>query len=314
MPRDVLLLDGTTQTIGGETFCLQSRHGSAGGEGYVIPVVRLAEGERLMLKCYRLPSPERRQRIEFLSSLNMRQLPGLPAAWFDAAPCMVVGTKVLVPRPKGGQDEVEIEGYLATFIEGRTLEECLADEAWDPTLETRRDLARHLCMAVQILEDADQLVHGDLSGRNILVTHGPRPELRLIDFDGFYHHRVRPILCTKAPGGRGWGSDGYRSPVYRSPDDSMVVTTDRVAMAVLAYELVVRRPGDATLLSRDTFLDQQAIDNMRPTLPQEIVDRWPEGWELVRQAIAANPPDKAPSPERWRAVITDLATLSNAVR
>jgi hypothetical protein len=275
----------------------------AGGEGYAIPVVHAESNRRFILKTYHLPSPERKTRITFLSSLPLQRL--FPT--LVAAPAIVVEKDFELPGAAGANNLVRIEGYLAELIEGETFAELIGG-GWDPPFDLRLRLAAQLCNSVRVLEGGG-LVHGDLSSNNIMVAapESVQPALELIDFDGFYHSGVPPIPCTEESGGRGWGSHGYRSAAYQAMDETVLVTSDRVAMSALALELVILRPDDLELLERETLLDQVEIDAHNPQLPPEVAARWAEGWALVQRAFAAERPGDAPSPKEWCSAIARLA-------
>jgi hypothetical protein len=290
-------LEGTTHDMGGIVVrFVEGGNGRpaawAGGEGYAAPV-RLASGAPHFLKIFRLPTAERRLRARFLSSLELGSLP-LRQRLFEAAPTRTVQAAIDVPD----EGNLAVEGHLAPSIPGKSFEGLL-QESWEPSLDARVGLARQLCAAVEVLEGGG-LTHGDLSAANIMVVDagGPRPELRFIDFDGFHHEGVPPVPYTaKEKGGRAWGTPGYRAPAFkRGPD--VLVTSDRVAMGILALELIALRHDDE--LPQDHLLDQREIDARSPRLPDEIAARWPAGWEMVQRAIAEHDPARAPSPEEWR--------------
>jgi hypothetical protein len=275
-----------------------------GGEGFAAPVrvqPRGAspdeKGEPHMLKVYLNPVEERRQRAHFLASLGLASLP-LRIKLFEAAPTLPVSHTIVVPKSGVA---VAVEGYLARFVDGHTLDELVTD-GWPADFAPRIAVARQLCLAIEILERGGNLVHGDLSPGNLIVlgANTPNPELRLVDFDGFHHTGVPPVPPGR--GGRTWGTPGYCAPAFQKRDRSVVVYSDRVAMAILVMEIVARRDGDPL---DATFLNQDEIYERRPTLPPELVARWPEGWRLVQSAIAALDPRAAPSPRQWRAALAE---------
>jgi len=290
-------LEGTAHDLNGVRVQFEeSQNGRpaawAGGEGYAAPV-RVAGGEPHFLKIFRLPTSERRQRAAFLSALALGRLP-LRQRLFEAAPTRTVCASIDVPD----EGNIVIEGHLAPSIQGNRFD-TLMQECWEGSIEARVGLARQLCAAIEVLEGGG-LTHGDLSAGNVMVVGatGPRPELRLIDFDGFHHGRVPPVpYTTKERGGRAWGTPGYRAPSFKRQAD-VFVTSDRVAMGILAMELVTLRHDDD--LEQDSFLSQASIDARAPELPDEIVARWPAGWELIRRAVSEDDPSRAPSPLDWR--------------
>jgi hypothetical protein len=281
-----------------------------GSEGYAAPVrvrhrASSDRGEPHMLKVYLNPVAERRERAAFLSALGLPSLP-LRIKLFEAAPTRPVSHTIIIPKSR---ESVAVEGYLAPFIAGVTFGELLVD-GWKADIAARISVARQLCLAVEVLEEGGKLVHGDLSPGNLLIlgAETPSPEIRLVDFDGFHHPDIPPVPTGK--GGRSWGTPGYCAPALKKRDHSVFVSSDRVAMAILVMEIVARRDED---LIDDTLLKQAEIYERRPTLPPEIIARWPEGWELVQRAIAADDPTSAPPPRRWRAALSELLHRGPAI-
>ncbi len=307
-------LEGQLRSIEGTNLrFVESDNGKpatwAGGEGFAVPVDAGTSG-RHILKIFKLPTPERVRRARFLSMLSLaslRSVSSLPL--FAAAPVWAVNGILDVP----GEGDLGVSGHLARFIHGRSFEDLLM-KGWDPPLDVRTRLARQLCIAVEILEGSGRLVHGDLSPANIMIVdaEASNPKLCLIDYDGFYHPEVPPVPISKdRSGGRSWGTPGYRAPEFRKGSDALV-DSDRVAMAILALELVVLRPEDAGDLTGDTLLEQKDIDARSPRIPEQIADRWPDGWALVQEAIAADVTARAPAPKVWRRALDQLDRLSRA--
>ena len=297
-------LEGTEHTLGGLTvrFERSSNHLPAarqGGEGYAAPVAT-SQGERYMLKTYHLPTIERKQRITFLSRLELRDL--LPV--FEAVPSAVIDDALTTPDGTS----VAVAGYVAPFVDGETVEGLL-NEGWDPPLPARLRLAAQLCSAVEVLESGG-LAHADLSMSNVMIIDAGAavPELRFIDFDGFHHADVPTVPCSDERGGRGFGQDGYRHRVYQAMDDTVTVTSDRCAMAALVFELVVLRGDDAGKLGRSTVLEQRDIAGGAVSAPAPIVARWREGWSMLERAFAAPRPENAPAPAEWYEAIVRFAT------
>jgi hypothetical protein len=298
-------LEGSPHQLGGEVllFDRSPNHLPAareGGEGYAVPVQ--CRGARCMLKTYVLPSEQRRLRARFLADVRLDEV--FPC--FEAAPkTAIVGT---IEDPSAGR--IEVEGHLATFVEGETLESLLTDN-FDPPAVIRCALAGQLCTAVRLLESA-QLVHGDLAMNNIMITglEAQVPTLRLIDFDGFYHPEVEVLPCTRSRGGRGFGQDGYRHRAYRAKDETVVVTSDRPALAALLYEIVCLTSADTAALQRGTLLEQDELDDGRVSVADAISTRWPEGFDLVRRAFECPSPEEAPSPAEWSEALSSRIGVS----
>ena len=309
IPASLQKLEGTSHDLAGLRIRFeQGQNGRpaawAGGEGFAAPVY-LSDGEPHFLKIYRLPTPERQKRASFLAALDLGRLP-LRQRVFHAAPTRPVRAEVQVPE----EGPLVVEGHLAPSIPGQKFE-ALMLEGWDPPFEARIALARQLAIAVEVLEGGG-IAHGDLSGANVMVVdaQSAHPELRLIDFDGFFRDGVPSVPPSTEKGGRAWGTPGYRAPAFKRGSDACV-TSDRVALAVLLMEIMTLRHDDD--LGRDTFLDQANIDARAPQLPDEIVGRWRAGWDLVCDAIDRSDPSSAPAPARWRAELNKLICRQGAI-
>lgn len=275
-----------------------------GGEGFATPIRLRAKGgpwnSPIVLKVFHHECVERRQRSEFLCALGLSNLE-LPSNAFEAAPTLPF-YRVFHDDEHGA---IPMEGYLAPLISGETFGDLLGAMSWDPALSARLSLARQLCMAVEVLEGGG-LVHGDLAPNNLMIVgyDSPRPELRLIDFDGFFHPEV-PLVPIMA--GRTWGTEGYRARKFKFGAAQAVTTSDRLAMAVLVMEIITRHHADD--LESGLFIRQEAIDQGELDLDPAIGARWPAGWELLRRAVVTEDPANAPSPRSWRAMVDALAAL-----
>ena len=304
--EDMLLtFQGVEGTIAGRRFKFEqgpknkAQHAlpmmPSGVEGILAPI--LIEDQRYALKLFRKPSAERRRRMQFLTKLQLHEYHHA----FDAAPRGVVKGQLTIP---GSSDPVGVEGYLAKFIAAETLDTLVEEENWDKySSEVRLSFAAQLCMAVQILEAAN-LVHGDLQPRNILLSKEvpKHSELRLIDFDGFFHPdklTLPPIPAESIPTR---GCDGYRHRHYLGNPDSKIITSDRLALAVLVYSIVGLRSRHAELRGSATLLplfDQEELNLGEAPTFAELSEEWPDGWALLCQAITANSAEAGPSPEQW---------------
>lgn len=280
-----------------------------GGEGYAVALEEYAQpghGQppsppiaRHILKTFFLPGAERNARVTFLTGLRLAEL--MPV--FAAAPARSVSGNA---TPREAVKPVHIEGYIAPYLPGKRLDS-LWEEGWDPPREARIRLAAQLIEAVRILE-AGSIAHADLSPGNILVleTTSSNPHLRLIDFDGFHHPKIANVPVSSEMGGRCFGTKGYRHKAFKLKDESVIVSSDRLAMAALIFELIALRAGELEELGRGHLLDQDDLDEGLVKAPANIISRWPEGWALVSEA-AARSPEGAPSPARWFTALQQLA-------
>jgi hypothetical protein len=270
--------------------------GAGGSEGYVAWV--RFRGQRWALKLLKQQSPVRQKRMAFLSELRLYDL--LPV--FAAAPFAAVSGIV---QPKGKPTQIAINGHLSRFVYGRTLAALMSSTATQPSwaefpLESRVRMAAELAGAVTVLERVG-LAHGDLKPQNLIVEEEPgqTPGLRLVDYDSF--HFRDPIWAPPIPRKeiRVKGSRGYVHANYAAPEPDLV-TSDRLALAVLCYELVALEPSHIEWREKQyTLFQQDELSNRKLDTPPEIRELWPEGWGLLEQAILADTAEAGPGPDTW---------------
>lgn len=287
--RELKRLEGQSRVINGRPFTFETRRDQwnaahVGGEGFATPLFD-SHGVKYILKGFHRPQKDMRPRLKFLVALDLASAHPL----FSGAPVEFVNMKLQVE-----DGDARVFGHLAHDIEGAHLGEGAA-----PSLPSRIRLATELCSGIDVLE-AIEMTHGDLSMRNVLVARksAGRPSLRLIDFDGFYH----PAVWSQYEGGS-TGLPGYRHPHWTDREARAVVTSDRFAMATLAFELVTADEANVG----EPMLDQGDIDGGTLRLPNEAVCAWPEGADLLHDAFEAATPRAAPSPARWQKALKSLA-------
>ncbi len=310
-PMAIKKLRGQTFEIGGiELQFTEVHHWGAcmfvGGEGFATPIVFRAKNPSaswsppFVLKGFNEPTLTRRRRTAFLCALGLAGLQ-LPNNFFEGAPSVPFSHEFPAQQP------IAMEGYLARCILGESFDDLMLGDKraqpWDPNIQIRISLARQLCLAIELLEGAG-IVHGDLAPGNLMIVEADSttPSLRLIDFDGFYHPRV-PLLTSSE--GRTWGTDGYRARAFKFKDETSVQTSDRVAMAILIMELVIRRHDD--ILEGDRLVLQDSIEKGEANVQVDLTKRWPQGFQRLREAIAADEPRNAPSPRDWRMALAAFA-------
>jgi serine/threonine protein kinase len=258
------------------------------------------------LKVFQKDIPQRHQRSEFLVKLGLAKhhewiFQGVPYACFN----------------RQQVNSVEIVGHLTKFIGlqyGRPAEDLvvLKDEGqFDAyTQDERRAFAAHLASAVCALERV-QLVHGDLSGGNVMIGPGPggRNICCLCDFDGFFHPS-QPMLPRKFEGDltRPLGSLGYQYPelmrrMAADKDDSnetITVETDRFALAVLICEMMIWNIKLSKTLGRPQLLDEGIIKSRRLSdIPDNIKSTFSAGFALLEKALQAGSCEYMPAPDDW---------------
>lgn len=273
-----------------------------GGEGYACPVTRLDTNESSILKIFLLPSEERQLRTRFLASLRLHSLP-LGFAPFTAAPRSFIGGHI-----RAGDDEAfVVEGSLAPRLACASFRTRLLKLDWTPPVVARQRVASQLCIAIEVLERGAGLAHGDLSSDNVYIEgNGDALDVRLIDFDGFFHRDVPMVPCSDDEGGRKTGTEGYRAAAYSSLSQDDCVRSDRVALAILVVELMILQGEDVGpdgVLERESLLEQADINRGVLDVPAELLQRWPAGFDLLGRALSTPDPSAAPSPAEWRKLI-----------
>ena len=186
----------------------------------------------------------------------------------------------------------------------------LIETDWSFDLERRRRLAGQLCCTVHVLEGLE-LVHGDLSLGNVLVgwdwESGGGEVAVLCDYDGFYHPS-QPLLPLEHQGKpvRRCGSPGFFYPELleqiRKHAPDVAVRTDRMALGALVCQLMVWQSGTAEQLGRYELLDDSDIESRNLSrLPPSLWEAWPQGYDLLEEALKATSIESMPSPRRWLA-------------
>jgi len=258
------------------------------------------------LKVFQKDIPERRQRSEFLVKLGLAKhhewvFQGVPYAWFNRL----------------SVQDFEIVGHLTKFIGlqyGDPAEDfvVLKDEGkWDKYSENeRKAFAIHLASAVCALERLD-IVHGDLSGGNIMIGPGPnsRKICCLCDFDGFYNPS-QPLLPRQVDGlaTRPLGSPGYIYPEIvariaadkHDNDNSIFIETDRFALAVLICEMMVWNTKLAKKLGRGQLVDEANVKTRQLSdIPDNVKSSFSAGFNLLERALRAGSCQDMPAPDEW---------------
>jgi hypothetical protein len=278
-----------------------------GGEALVAPVEHATIGPG-MLKIYHTVTPERQRRADFLCSLGLHEV----------HPSLAAAPRLRVVGPLEGSDRDEwVDGHVATRVPGVTFDEALEDEIPWLTRENRIAVARELCVVMMAFEQVG-FVHGDIARNNAMIAlqADGRPQLRLLDFDGFYHPSV-PALPVRADGrgaARGIGQDGYRHAAFDAgPGREPLVTSDRAATSALLLELITLTPRDrSTVLSGcDTLIDPKDARARSVRIPAEIAQRWPIGAQWVEMMFnqCARPED-GPGPADWLSALDSYAGTS----
>lgn len=226
-----------------------------------------------------------------------------------------------VPFSSFGQTKTEVNGqqmigHLSRYVGGSgddtaedfdRLKQNANYDVFGPI--ERRQFVADLATAVLILESKD-IAHGDLSDGNVLIARIEDPArhaVMLCDFDGFHHASVRKLPRKRRP----LGSIGYTPPFLidrlkrdtARADESICIASDRFALAVLACELMCWSEGYGELLKgRDRLLDVEETLGLRDgswSVPDEIIEQWPAGFDLLSKAAKATDWHELPSSREW---------------
>jgi hypothetical protein len=288
----------------------------SGLEAYVVRVRhRHPEGGPIdaALKIFKSDTPKRRERTEFLMRFahraKKRLFQGVPYAFFSNVE--INGLRII--------------GHLARFItmgslghEGDFAE--LKDTwfAFEP--DHRRLLAMQVVNTVAELEK-EGFIHGDVSANNLIILSRPgiAPACYLCDFDGFSHKMAAqlPRRHDKYPV-RPLGAEGYQYPrlierIRADPnnsDEGVFVETDRFALAATICELMIWNSTTFRELLRGQLLSDDIITARRlEQLPEDLVRRFPRGFELLDRALKAPSIELMPSPAEWLALLSQSGSL-----
>ena len=277
-----------------------------GLEGCVVPVTAHVEGRGAIpsiLKAFNHELPMRRERLDTLVGYGLAS----KHDWlFSGVPYASVRVEI---------NGLRLEGHVCQHVCGGLNGDDLSvlkdqDGLESVGREQRAWLAEQLCLAVAALE-AKQIVHGDLSPGNIIVGFDDQwkhVQCVPIDYDGFSSPEA-PRL-PRVHGGarvRPLGTLGYQHPTLMrridadraGNDETIEVENDRFALAVLCCELMVWRGTLRQQLGRSELLDADELAAGKATPPLALEKAWPEGAELLAEALSVVMPDHLPGPEQW---------------
>lgn len=249
------------------------------------------------LKIFKSDIPERAQRTQFLASLGLHKahdwlFQGIPYGWFGRF-------KI---------NGVEIIGHVAQQISGTTLAvgediQRLRDQGrWNFSLEDRQRLCGDLCAAVAAFEKL-QLVHGDISTKNVMIAslNEGRPAAILCDYDGFYHPS-QPLLPEVFAGipCRPLGSPGFQLPKIFN-NQQKFVDTDRFALGVMICDILALENNSwFSELQREELIGSEEYKSKNLSkIPSSVKKRCQDGFDLLELALKADNPAQMPSPEDW---------------
>src|SRR5262249_16780807 len=174
-------------------------------------------------------------------------------------------------------------------------------------------LCADLACAIAQLEQLG-IVHGDVSAANILIgqTGAGKPICILCDYDDYSHVLVQRLPRNITPSLRRLlGTSGYRYPDLAIAMNSALlngsdvsVITDRYALGVAICEMMVWSDAVEHILQRQNLVsDRMAVDRDLSSLPQQIIEDFPQGFDLLHRAVRASSATSMPSPQDWLSVL-----------
>jgi serine/threonine protein kinase len=264
------------------------------------------------LKIFKMEIPYRAKRSEYLIKTGLaRHHPWL----FQGMPYVAMDGFTI--------NGIRVVGHIAQQIRGNNgftaedLSRLRNNNSWKPTQTERKRAAGHLCCAVAALEELE-IVHGDISSRNVIIGAAPDGKVAAIlcDYDGFYQPKqpLLPLQYNNTPC-RPIGSAGYQYPQVvadlTANKADVAVKTDRFALAVLACELMVWDESVTQELGREELLTNEIIQKCDLTpLPVKIRNKWKEGFDLLQDALRAKDIAEMPSPAAWLDILKGLPSIT----
>ena len=258
-------------------YRLEERLGE-GAMGVVFRAVREPEGDEVALKILRSElSGDETFRRRFVH---------------EARSAGEVRHKHLVPITDAG--EIEGRPYLAVaYVEGRTLEDRLADDGPMPLEEIVR-LVAHVASGLDALHAAG-IVHRDVKPSNVIID--PTGSANLTDF-GLAKGRAYTVL-TKP--GMVMGTLDYLAPEMLRGSEA-TAASDIYALGCLAYECTAGRTPFA-----DSTMFELAKAHLTLEPPDPCANRpdAPEGlsWAIL-QALAKEPEKRPPTATAYAHLIS----------
>ena len=258
-------------------YRLEERLGE-GAMGVVFRAVREPEGDEVALKILRSElSGDETFRRRFVH---------------EARSAGEVRHKHLVPITDAG--EIEGRPYLAVaYVEGRTLEDRLADDGPMPLEEIVR-LVAHVASGLDALHAAG-IVHRDVKPSNVIID--PTGSANLTDF-GLAKGRAYTVL-TKP--GMVMGTLDYLAPEMLRGSEA-TAASDIYALGCLAYECTAGRTPFA-----DSTMFELAKAHLTLEPPDPCTNRpdAPEGlsWAIL-QALAKEPEKRPPTATAYAHLIS----------
>ena len=267
------------------------------------------------LKIFKYDVPERSQRSQYLTLLGLhKQHPwlfqGIPYASFKRF--SINGTPIV------GHVARQVTGVGASV--GEDIDRLRSQGKWNFSLDDKRRLCGHLCAAVAAFEKL-QLVHGDISLRNLMIGKAPDGGVAAIlcDYDGFYHpsQKLLPETFNGLPC-RPLGTSGFQPPYIlkrlANNQSGVYVDTDRFAMGAMVCDIMAWADGWSDELGREDLLgpDEYGTGKLS-SIPYKVRSRCKEGFDLLEVALNAKDAGQLPSPQDWFQSVIGVSVSDQAL-
>ncbi len=283
-----------------------------GGEAIVAPIIckHPQQGDiPSIMKFFDHVVPGRAKRQTYLLNFN---LAGTFDHLYEAVPYLWVDKTVASHRLYGHVAKHVCHNRPGDDFERVRLHD--TDNMDNFSENNRREMAAELCNAILGLEKLN-IVHTDLSPKNIVIGKYSDSEAHcvLIDYDGF-HSPHAPKIPRQHKGNlvRMLGTPGYQHPSLmrrieqdNGMDDGLFVENDRFALGVLCFELMTwtKKVADNLQSSQIGLLSEEALKQGRLDVPVEVKSAWPEGFQLLEEAVKEPDTNSLPGPEDWLHVV-----------
>ncbi|MHC4879568.1 MAG: phosphotransferase [Planctomycetota bacterium] len=231
-------IHGTEYVISSGTIGIDHTSLGGGNESWIVPLLDESGSVAWRFKTYlKRVTPQRARRIRWLCQQRVWEwspgLAGAPREWIDTRE---------FGRPEGST--VDFAGYLMSDVPGVTwgeLRMSVVDDSIEIQDEWRRVWMGQLLRALVALENQN-LVHGDLSPGNVLLSCEQPARLALIDFDSFVAPESDDEAALRCNGGM-IGTKGYmpvdleRRRTQGDEPSQLTPYSDRRARDMLLLEL-----------------------------------------------------------------------------
>lgn len=206
-----------------------------------------------------------------------------------------------------------VPGLVMEYVEGGTLDE-LRELLPDKRLEL--PLVRELFLPVlEAMQEAHghQVVHRDLTPRNILVMKGPRGQVhpKVTDFGIAKLLQEDPDAKFRTRTGMLLGTRPYMSPEQIVGTQEVDARTDIFALGAILYEALTGQlpfdaPSDFELMKRITEGTYAPPEQLRPGLPEPVC-------ACVRKALAVQPSERFQDCDAFREALARALEESSAL-